>query len=36
MTDVDDATRPTGLVAFTAIWLGQIVSVLATHMTRFA
>ena len=36
MTDVDHATRPTGIVAFTAVWLGQIISVLATHMTRFA
>ena len=36
MTGVDHSTRPTGLVAFTVVWLGQIVSVLATHMTCFA
>jgi len=36
MADVNNSTRPTGLVAFTVVWLGQIVSVLATHMTRFA
>ncbi len=28
--------RPTGLLAFTFVWLGQIVSVIATNMTGFA
>ncbi len=28
-------TRPTGMFAFTLVWLGQIVSVLATNMTQF-
>jgi MFS family permease len=28
--------RPTGMVAFTLVWVGQIVSVLATNMTHFA
>ena len=28
--------RPTGFVAFTVIWLGQIISVLASFMTNFA
>jgi len=28
--------RPTGLFAFTVVWLGQMVSVLATNMTGFA
>ncbi|HLB47236.1 MAG TPA: MFS transporter [Anaerolineales bacterium] len=28
--------RPTGMTAFTTVWLGQIVSVLATNMTQFA
>ncbi len=28
--------RPTGMLAFTTIWLGQLVSVLATNMTGFA
>lgn len=28
--------RPTGMTAFTIVWLGQIVSVLATNMTQFA
>jgi MFS family permease len=27
--------RPTGMFAFTLVWLGQIVSVLATNMTQF-
>jgi MFS transporter, DHA3 family, macrolide efflux protein len=29
-------TRPTGMFGFTLVWLGQIVSVLATNMTVFA
>lgn len=29
-------TRPTGMFGFTLVWLGQIVSVLATNMTAFA
>jgi MFS family permease len=28
-------TRPAGMFAFTLVWLGQIVSVLATNMTQF-
>lgn len=28
--------RPTGMFAFTMVWLGQLVSVLATQMTHFA
>ena len=28
--------RPAGMVGFTAIWLGQLISVLATNMTGFA
>src|ERR1051326_7110033 len=27
--------RPTGMFAFTMVWLGQIISVLATNMTAF-
>jgi DHA3 family macrolide efflux protein-like MFS transporter len=30
------ANRPTGMFGFTIVWLGQIVSVLATQMTLFA
>lgn len=30
------SARPTGMVAFVIVWLGQIVSVLATSMTQFA
>lgn len=30
------SNRPTGMLAFTIVWLGQIVSVLATNMTHFA
>src|SRR5436190_14503159 len=28
--------RPTGMLGFTFVWLGQIVSVLATNMSAFA
>ena len=28
--------RPTGMIGFTLVWLGQVVSVLATNMTVFA
>ncbi|HKZ69477.1 MAG TPA: MFS transporter, partial [Anaerolineales bacterium] len=28
--------RPTGMLAFSMVWFGQLVSVLATHMTQFA
>lgn len=28
--------RPTGLFGFTMVWIGQVVSVLATNMTVFA
>jgi len=30
------ANRPTGMLGFSIVWLGQIVSVLATNMTAFA
>jgi len=30
------SNRPTGMFAFTVIWLGQMISVLATNMTQFA
>ncbi len=30
------STRPTGMRAFTVIWLGQVVSLLGTAMTQFA
>jgi MFS family permease len=30
------STRPTGLFGFTLVWLGQLVSLLATGMTQFA
>jgi predicted MFS family arabinose efflux permease len=32
----NSAPRPTGMFAFTIVWLGQLVSVLATSMTQFA
>lgn len=32
----DPKSRPTGLAAFTVVWIGQLVSVLATNMTQFA
>jgi DHA3 family macrolide efflux protein-like MFS transporter len=31
-----NTNRPTGMFGFTLVWLGQIVSVLATNMTAFA
>jgi MFS family permease len=31
----DSPKRPTGMVAFTVIWIGQIVSLLGTAMTQF-
>src|SRR5215510_11518826 len=34
MTDTN--TRPTGMLAFTVVWLGQIISVLASGITTFA
>ena len=36
MTDQPDAKRPSGLLGFTIVCLGQIVSVLASSMTGFA
>jgi hypothetical protein len=33
---MDQSNRPTGMFAFTIIWLGQIVSVLASAMSQFA
>ncbi len=32
----EDRRRPAGMAAFTIVWLGQMVSVLATNMTAFA
>jgi MFS family permease len=31
-----NSKQPTGMVAFTIVWLGQMVSMLGTGMTRFA
>jgi MFS transporter, DHA3 family, macrolide efflux protein len=33
---MENTNRPTGMFGFTLVWLGQIVSVLATNMTVFA
>lgn len=33
---MENRNRPTGMPGFTMVWLGQIVSVLATNMTAFA
>jgi len=33
---MQNTNRPTGMFGFTLVWLGQIVSVLATNMTGFA
>ena len=33
---MDSSKRPSGMLGFTIVWLGQIVSVLATNMTQFA
>ena len=33
---MDISKRPSGMLGFTIVWLGQIVSVLATNMTQFA
>ncbi len=33
---MDPKNRPTGMFGFTIVWLGQIISVLATQMTLFA
>lgn len=33
---MENRNRPTGMSGFTMVWLGQIVSVLATNMTAFA
>jgi MFS family permease len=33
---MQDTNRPTGIFGFTLVWLGQIVSVLATNMSAFA
>ena len=33
---MQDVNRPTGMFGFTIVWLGQIVSVLATNMSVFA
>ncbi len=35
-TSQADSTRPTGMVGFTIVWVGQIVSLLGTSMTGFA
>ncbi|HEX5807742.1 MAG TPA: MFS transporter [Anaerolineales bacterium] len=36
MQNTQSTNRPTGMVGFTLVWLGQIVSVLATNMSLFA
>jgi MFS family permease len=36
MTIVPASNRPTGMTAFTIVWAGQLVSVLASSMTQFA
>ena len=33
---MQNTNRPTGMFGFTLVWLGQIISVLATNMTAFA
>ena len=33
---MQNTNRPTGIFGFTLVWLGQIISVLATNMTAFA
>ena len=33
---MEKSTRPTGMFGFTMVWLGQIISVLATNMSAFA
>ncbi len=33
---MNQSNRPTGMFAFTIVWLGQIVSVLASAMSQFA
>src|SRR5512145_3569501 len=33
---MQNTNRPTGMLGFTLVWLGQIISVLATNMTAFA
>jgi len=33
---MENANRPTGMFGFTIVWLGQIISVLATNMSAFA
>src|ERR687892_832937 len=32
---MQNTNRPTGMFGFTFVWLGQIISVLATNMTAF-
>ena len=36
MTNTPSSKRPTGMTAFTIVWAGQLVSVLASSMTQFA
>ncbi|MCW4052928.1 MAG: MFS transporter, partial [Candidatus Bathyarchaeota archaeon] len=36
LTSTEQITRPTGMVAFTIIWVGQLVSLTGTQMTGFA
>jgi MFS family permease len=36
MTIAPASKRPTGMTAFTIVWAGQLVSVLASSMTQFA
>lgn len=36
MTNTTSSKRPTGMTAFVIVWVGQLVSVLASSMTQFA
>src|SRR5215211_5487847 len=36
MQNMQNMNRPTGMFGFTLVWLGQIISVLATNMSLFA
>lgn len=36
MDNTPSSKRPTGMTAFTIVWAGQLVSVLASSMTQFA
>ncbi len=36
MINKQDSKRPAGMIGFTVVWAGQLISVLATSMTQFA